>query len=235
MHPDEPQRPIVKDKEQPVNRGTRKYALGLAVSFTILVLWTTAAAFYLPLYTGGAFFILGLFCLVPVLFFIMLVQSLIVRKWLRALVLVVVAPVAFLMQPILVLTAGVLAGRPHAWKAQEDAAPVLAYISREIAKTGSAPADIAEGLNQVRDRSRMRWVWYAAKDKDYDVTLFVASFYYFDPHSVMTAYSSQRGSWTGGRPLSHRSYPDGRETIRYDYDERESRWIGKPQETGLRR
>ncbi len=202
-------------------------AWGFGITSGLLGIWLAVAAVSLPLYRGGMFLFWGMLCFVSICFFVILVYRLITSKVLRVIYLVFAIPISVLLQPLLTVGAGIMVGGIHASRAQQDAAPLVAFVEREKAGTGIPPKDILPALEKVKDRSLMRCVWYAAGEKDYELSVWVTSFYYFDPHLVITVYSSQQGSWSGPKPRAPGPYPDGRTVLRYQYERPAGPWKGE--------
>ncbi len=201
-------------------------AWGFGISAGLLVIGLASAGVSLPLYRG-MFMFWGIACFVAICFFLVLVYRMITSKVWRVVFLVVALPVGLFLQPMLTVGSGIMVGSIHASRAQQDAKPLVAFIESEKARTGALPTDILPALEKITDPSRMRYVWYTAGEKDYELSVWATSFYYFDPHPVITIYTSQQGTWSGPRPRAPLSQSDRRTELRYDYEATTGRWKGE--------
>ncbi|MEW6349612.1 MAG: hypothetical protein AB1646_11165 [Thermodesulfobacteriota bacterium] len=201
-------------------------AWGFGISVGLLVIGIGAGAVSVSVYRG-MFLFWGIGCFVAICFFLVLVYRMITSKVWRVVFLVVAIPVGLLLQPLLTVGTGIMLGRVHASRAQQDAAPLVAFIESEKAKTGELPNDILPALQKIADRSRISWVWYSAGEKDYDLSVWVTSFYYFDPHPIITIYASTQGTWSGPRPTASLAQTEGRTVLRYKYEVTTGRWMGE--------
>lgn len=206
-----------RQRETASRKSVRRWAWAFGIAAFILVIWVLGAARSLSLFQGS-FMFLGMYLFVVLVLALQLVFSLIPTRWIRILFAVFFVPLAFIVQPMLVLGIGILAGEPHALQAQRDAEPVLTFIQDEIKQTGSVPTGILPGLQKVKDGSHMKYVWYAAGNKDFNLSVRAATFYYFDPHSIITTYSSRYHTWSEVSPTAPRQYPEGWKVVRYYYD-----------------
>ncbi|MEW6349613.1 MAG: hypothetical protein AB1646_11170 [Thermodesulfobacteriota bacterium] len=218
--------PSVETHEAPLPRSpAKKAALRSLITSAILLAWAGATAVSLDLYTSGTLMFWGLLYYVALYYFLRLALSLIDRRWLKGLLLVVTIPVGLFSAPLVALWVGLLTGKVHAWKAQEALAPVLEYVDGEIRNTGAAPADIEPGLMLVADRSRLENVWYRPDKDAYGLRVWVASFRYMsDSFPIVTAYSSRERAWTGGQGRSISSTAAWEGATAYYYDASKDRW-----------
>ncbi|MEW6349611.1 MAG: hypothetical protein AB1646_11160 [Thermodesulfobacteriota bacterium] len=204
---------------------------GFGITAGLLVIAFGAAAASLSVYRGIFMYwgIWGILCFVAICFYLARVYRMISSKAWRGVFLIVAIAVGLLLAPMITVESGIMVASIHASRAQKDAVPVLAFIESERAKTGALPNHILPALDKITDPSRMMYVWYTRSwhthsKKDYELSVWVASFYCFEPHPVITVYSSKQGTWSGPRLAPALWNPGDTTTVRYEYEATTGRW-----------
>ncbi|MEW6349614.1 MAG: hypothetical protein AB1646_11175 [Thermodesulfobacteriota bacterium] len=226
MQSQEPDTSAESDGKREPRSPAMKAARRLLITCSIFVLCVAATAVSADLYSElSTWPFLGVVYLVALYYLLKSVSSLMKRRWLKGLFLVVMIPVGFFAQLPILGIAGWVAGRVHAWKAQEALAPVLRYVDEEIRNAGAAPEDIEPGLRLVVGRSRPAKVWYRPDNKEYLLRVWIVSFHYMEwsfPYG--TGYSSRERAWTLVQGRSARFSREWEKATEYSYDAAADRW-----------
>lgn len=203
--------------------------MAFTIAAILLLAGLATAAVNKSFYEGGSFMLLGLFYFVPGYFLLKIVFGLIKTKWLRGIFAIIMVPAFFIGQPLFSVVSGSFIGRMYAQESIKGLEPVITNIQEKTRSNKRAPEDITDALKLMDGKPNVRGLYYGVKDDKFRLVVWVSSFYYFDPHMIITEYDSQRG-WR--RIAGKRHAIDGETKLKdgYFYDSQGKNWIKKAYE-----